>query len=146
MSTSWDEEEVKYKAVLLPNGTALAGVYDFNAGNPMTPAYTWYNLSANSTGYPRNPCGITIAETANRVILEVVTTTGQIFETSCDVDRGEPEKLECPAIQPWTPAVPQPPGSTPPPPLAKRVPGTVASADKGNGNGKGLAKSGPRRR
>ncbi|RST06167.1 collagen-like protein [Streptomyces sp. WAC07149] len=122
VSTSWDEDEVKYKAVLLPNGTALAGVYDFNAPNPMRPAYTWYNLSGNSTGYPPNPCGITIAETGNDVIVEVVTTTGEIYETTCAVERGEPDHLVCPTQRVWTPAVPQPPGSTPPP-LAKKLPG-----------------------
>ncbi|WP_405978935.1 hypothetical protein [Streptomyces sp. NBC_00158] len=139
MSTSWDESEVKYKAVLLPNGTALAGVYDFNANNPTQPAFTWYNLSGNSTGYPPNPCGITIAETGNDVIVEVVTTTGEIYETTCTVARGEPDLLVCPTTRIWTAAVPQPPGSTPPPPLAKRVPGAAAST------GKGPAKSGQRR-
>ncbi|EFL17286.1 collagen-like protein [Streptomyces sp. C] len=119
VSTSWDENEVKYKAVLLPNGTALAGVYDFNANNPTQPAYTWYNLSGNSTGYPPNPCGITIAETSNEVIVEVVTTTGEIYETTCPVVRGEPDLLACPTTRIWNAAVPQPPGSTPPPPLAK---------------------------
>lgn len=116
ISTSWDEEEVKYKAVLAPNGTAWAGVYDFDADNlpapGIQPAFTWYNLSTPSTTYPSNPCGITIAETANTVIVEVVTTTGQVYETTCDVDRGEPDLLDCPTPRVWTPAIPQPPGTT----------------------------------
>ncbi|MFD9336262.1 hypothetical protein ACFWBF_17900 [Streptomyces sp. NPDC060028] len=113
ISTSWDEAEVKYKAVLAPNGTAWAGVYDFNAPNPMVPAFTWYDLTTGATNYPASPCGITIAETSNRVIVEVVTTGGQVFETTCPVTRGEPDRLACPNPVVWTPANPQPPGTTP---------------------------------
>ncbi len=108
VATSWDEQEVKYKAVLTPDGTAYAGVYDFNAPNPDEPAYTWYDLTDGAVGYPENPCGISIAETMNEVIVEVVTTEGEVYETSCEVDRGEPDLLDCSDPVVWTPASPQP--------------------------------------
>ncbi|WP_079168955.1 hypothetical protein [Streptomyces sp. CC210A] len=137
VATSWDEQEVKYKAVLTPDGTAWAGVYDFDAPNPDEPAYTWYDLTDGAVGYPENPCGISIAETMNDVIVEVVTTEGEVYETSCPVVRGEPDTLDCSDPVVWTPASPQP-GEE----VAARsapVPGAgPVAADKG------LAKSGRR--
>ncbi|MFF5704657.1 hypothetical protein ACFY7H_19445 [Streptomyces sp. NPDC012794] len=142
ISTSWDEEEVKYKAVLAPNGTVWAGVYDFNAENPTVPgtgpAYTWYNLTAGSPTFPANPCGVTIAETANRVIVEVLTTAGTVFETECAVNRGEPDTLSCPSPVVWTPANPQP--GAPLPPLNRKTP--LKPSHVGPDFDKGLTKTG----
>ncbi|WP_129593308.1 hypothetical protein [Streptomyces sp. C] len=137
ISTSWDEAEVKYKAVL-SNGIVYAGVYDFNAPNPVNPAYTWYNLTTGSTNFPPNPCGVTIAETANRVIVEVLTTAGTVFETECAVDRGEPDRLVCPTPVVWTPASPQPGTPPPPPPLNRSA--TVEPSAVGPEMDKGLTK------
>ncbi|MEU3062684.1 hypothetical protein AB0P12_13930 [Streptomyces subrutilus] len=51
-----------------------------------TSAYTWRDLTrAGTPGYPRNACGVAVKLDAGRVYVKVLTTAGDIYETSCTV-------------------------------------------------------------
>ncbi|MFD3872811.1 hypothetical protein [Streptomyces sp. NPDC058623] len=50
----------------------------------LTGAYTWRNLTLPVTpGYPRNTCSVGIKLNGERVHVKVLTTNGDLYETSC---------------------------------------------------------------
>lgn len=49
-----------------------------------TGAYIWRDLTGRTTpGYPRNACGVAVKLDTGRVYVKVLTTTGDVYETSC---------------------------------------------------------------
>ncbi|KJY23564.1 hypothetical protein VR43_00495 [Streptomyces sp. NRRL S-104] len=76
--------------------------------------WIWYDLTTNEEGdYPTGACGVSIGHQANRLVIEVITVGGEIWETFCDVNPGTPDQLECDGV--WNDAVPQPNPGDPPP-------------------------------
>ncbi|MFJ3835213.1 hypothetical protein ACWGHM_16085 [Streptomyces sp. NPDC054904] len=50
----------------------------------LTGAYTWRDLTLPVTpGYPRNTCSVGVKLAGERVYVKVLTTAGDIYETSC---------------------------------------------------------------
>ncbi|MCX5377795.1 hypothetical protein [Streptomyces sp. NBC_00091] len=108
----------------LNNGTAYVGFR-----NTTNAAYTWYDLTdpVEHPNYPENACSISVAGldseaefVQENVAIEVQTTTGEIWETRCDVllnFRADIEGLDCvggendefgPWVQQTTPTVGDP--------------------------------------
>ncbi|MEV8532305.1 hypothetical protein [Streptomyces sp. NPDC051211] len=108
-----DNNDREFKAVLPGDGNAYAGIREVQ--NVTVGPWTWYDLTLNPQGrFPSGACAISIGHQANRLVIEVVTTGGVIWETFCNVDPGENE-LECDGV--WDdPAVQPNPGDPPPPP------------------------------
>lgn len=77
--------------VVIADGHAYAGAWDKKAKNVV-----WQKLSDNK-GYPARACDVTLSEQRNNVWIKVITTDGQVHETSC-VSPGK--KLIC--AKPWT--------------------------------------------
>ncbi|WP_078864583.1 hypothetical protein [Streptomyces roseus] len=94
------------KAVLSETIT-YAGIRDLT---PSPTNWRWYDLTDTGDTYPADACAVSISSQANIVNIEVLTTGGDIWETSCTINPGTPDALTCNEV--WTPATPQPtPGS-----------------------------------
>ncbi|MFD9368632.1 hypothetical protein ACFWA6_13110 [Streptomyces sp. NPDC060020] len=101
-----DNNDREFKAVLPGDGNAYAGIRELSMGGTVVGAWSWYDLTTNPLGrYPEDACAISIGHQANRLVIEVVTRGGVIWETFCDVNTG-PNTLTCnrlwnrPMIQP----------------------------------------------
>ncbi|MFE9562668.1 hypothetical protein ACFYM0_16360 [Streptomyces sp. NPDC006487] len=90
------------KAVLSA-GVTYAGIRDLQ---PTVTAWRWYDLTTTGDTYPEDACAVSISEQANIVNVEVLTTGGLVYETSCDIDTGTPDALVCTGV--WAAASPQP--------------------------------------
>ncbi|WP_214947437.1 hypothetical protein [Streptomyces sp. ISL-43] len=76
------------------NGIAYVGIRGI--GTPPT-NFDWHNLTnpARNPNYPSGvACGIAVDEHSNGANIEVSTTTGQVWETFCEVDNPTPS-LNC---------------------------------------------------
>ncbi|MFE4632317.1 hypothetical protein ACFRJ1_02905 [Streptomyces sp. NPDC056773] len=68
----------EYSAALT-RGRAFVGYRPSLTGTPI-----WRDLTGAVTpGYPRNACSIAVKLAAGRVYVKVLTTTGDLYETSC---------------------------------------------------------------
>ncbi|WP_051806851.1 collagen-like protein [Streptomyces sp. NRRL F-2664] len=102
-----DNADREFKAVIPGDGNTYAGVRELSAGGATVGPWIWYDLTTNPMGnYPAGACGVAISHQANRLAVEVVTQTGQIWETFCTVNPGTPDTLTCNGV--WTLDVPQP--------------------------------------
>ncbi|AWZ04074.1 MULTISPECIES: collagen-like protein [unclassified Streptomyces] len=90
------------KAVLSA-GVTYAGIRDLQ---PNVTPWRWYDLTTTGETYPEDACAVSISEQANIVNVEVLTTGGLVYETSCDIDPGTPDALVCTGV--WAAASPQP--------------------------------------
>ncbi|NUR42981.1 MAG: hypothetical protein HOV73_23130, partial [Streptomyces sp.] len=98
-----DENNFELRAVLSPATDsdpitrAYAGIRDLQ---PNPGSYLWTDLSGLDD-YPSDACGISIAQqalgggTEGDVNIDVITTTGAIWETTCDVNNGDAPTLTC---------------------------------------------------
>ncbi|MET9320006.1 hypothetical protein ABZX75_07390 [Streptomyces sp. NPDC003038] len=104
-------QEVK---AVLDRGTAFAGIRSLT---PSPSDYIWYDLTDNNgpnpsedPTYPAGACAISIAAQANNVSIEVLTTGGALYETTCDPQNVMgTDTLVCTEI--WTLVDPGPNGS-----------------------------------
>ncbi|RFC72594.1 hypothetical protein DXZ75_37385 [Streptomyces sp. AcE210] len=95
---------------------AYAGIHDLTGTDPNP--WVWYDLTDDSPvggAFPEGACGISIAQQANDITIEVLTTSGLVYETECDVDTGNPLGLDC--TESWAPITDQPSAGDPPPTL-----------------------------
>ncbi|MFD9126045.1 hypothetical protein [Kitasatospora sp. NPDC059571] len=70
---------------------------------PPSQAY-WVDLSGN-TGYPgTSVCGVAVADHGNDLFVRTVTTSGALYETSCNEAGGMPANLVC--NNAWVPILP----------------------------------------
>ncbi|MGY1582608.1 hypothetical protein [Streptomyces sp. MN13] len=90
----------QYTGVIDPDSDISVGTRDLQ---PNPGAYTWSDLSDNQ-GAPENACDITVTVQGNTLNVQVITTTGTVLETFCNVPGNQ---LVCNA--PWTAVNPQPP-------------------------------------
>lgn len=68
----------EYSAALT-RGKAFVGYRPSSTG-----AYIWRDLTGSTTpGYPRNACGVAVKLDSGRVYVKVLTTAGDVYETSC---------------------------------------------------------------
>ncbi|MFF5447225.1 hypothetical protein [Streptomyces sp. NPDC012888] len=92
------------KAVLVDRVTYV-GIRDIQGGfvnnDNLTP-WSWHNLTrAPHTGYPPDACSVSIAAQAGVVSVEVLTDSGEVWETICFVvNEGDPQtprqfELDC---------------------------------------------------
>ncbi|MFG2974802.1 hypothetical protein ACGFYY_17675 [Streptomyces sp. NPDC048331] len=115
-----DNNDREFKAVVPGDGNTYAGIRELSNGGATVGPWTWYDLTFNPTGgYPADACGVSIGHQANRLVIEVVTETGLIYETFCTVQPG-PGTLTCNGV--WNLDNPQPePGD----PAQRRGPATA---------------------
>ncbi|MFJ6047260.1 hypothetical protein [Streptomyces sp. NPDC092307] len=105
----WDNNAREFRSTLPGDGNAYAGIRRLAGPNAGT--WVWYDLTTNPQGqYPDGACGISIGDQANVLAIEVVTTAGVIWETSCDVNTG-PGTLSCDGV--WSPLTLQPDANDP---------------------------------
>ncbi|QOV46255.1 hypothetical protein [Streptomyces chromofuscus] len=97
---SYNRGSQQYTGVIDDEGDISVGMRTLQ---PDPGSYTWSNLSDNANA-PDNACDITVSEQGNTLNVQVITTTGTVVETFCNVPGNE---LECTA--PWTAVTPQPP-------------------------------------
>ncbi|MEV4193398.1 hypothetical protein [Streptomyces toxytricini] len=90
------------KAVLSDTVT-YAGIRDLT---PAPTPWRWYDLTDTGETYPTDACAVSVSSQANIVNIEVLTTGGEIYETSCTINPGTPDALTCNEV--WTAANPQP--------------------------------------
>ncbi|MEV6582151.1 hypothetical protein AB0M92_28730 [Streptomyces sp. NPDC051582] len=90
------------KAVLSETIT-YAGIRDLT---PNRTNWRWYDLTDTGETYPTDACAVSVSSQANIVNIEVLTTGGDIWETTCTIDPGTPDALVCNEV--WTQANPQP--------------------------------------
>ncbi|MGN9792315.1 hypothetical protein ACTMTU_14630 [Streptomyces sp. OZ13] len=104
---------VDLKAVL-SDDVAYAGIRNLTGTEPGP--FIWYDLTDDpGTGFPPNPCAISIASQTNAaggVSIQVLTTEGEVFETTCEVGvPGDPFVLDCDEV--WTELTTPTPGDPP---------------------------------
>ncbi|MBO4205205.1 hypothetical protein GSF22_04155 [Micromonospora echinofusca] len=69
-------------SAVVSDGVTYAGRRDLQ---PTEGAYTWLDLS-NNDGYPgATVCGVAISSQGNDAWVKVLTTTGEVWQTHCDV-------------------------------------------------------------
>ncbi|MEU0086863.1 hypothetical protein [Streptomyces sp. NPDC006274] len=90
---------MEYKAVL-HDGVACAGVRDLR---PDVGDVIWYDLTDGAgSNFPEGACSISIGSQSNAegaVSIEVLTTDGEVWETVCSRNPGNPITLTCDS--PW---------------------------------------------
>ncbi|MEV8535236.1 hypothetical protein [Streptomyces sp. NPDC051211] len=91
---------------MLVNRVTYVGIRDIQGGlvnnNNLTP-WSWHNLTRlpQHPDYPRDACSVSIAAQAGVVSIEVLTDSGQVWETICFVvNEGNPQtprtfELDC---------------------------------------------------
>ncbi|MFD6972233.1 hypothetical protein [Streptomyces sp. NPDC059979] len=100
----WDNNAREFRAALPGDTNAYAGIRRLTG--PEAGSWLWYDLTTNDTGqFPDGACSISIGHQANTLAIDVVTTEGVIWETSCDVNPG-PGTLTCDGV--WSPITTQP--------------------------------------
>ncbi|CAL9600553.1 hypothetical protein SUDANB105_05414 [Streptomyces sp. enrichment culture] len=97
---SYNRDSQQFTGVVDPDGDISVGSRSLQ---PTPGAYTWSDLSDNPNA-PGNPCDITVTVQGNTLNVQVITTTGRVVETFCDVPGTD---LVC--TSPWTAVTPQPP-------------------------------------
>ncbi|MFC0600397.1 hypothetical protein [Streptomyces palmae] len=114
------DPQFEIKAVLV-DGIAYAGIK--NLTGDVGREFTWYDLTDTpGGGYPANACAISVSEVAFAVKVQVVTTDGLLYETSCTKVTGPDgaDRLACDEI--WVRQVVPRPGD--PTPAAANVVGS----------------------
>ncbi|MEV7556363.1 hypothetical protein [Streptomyces sp. NPDC089795] len=105
----WDNNAREFRATLPGDGNAYAGIRRLAGPNAGT--WVWYDLTTNPTGrFPDGACGISIGHQANVLDIDVVTTAGVIWETTCTVNEGA-GTLTCGGV--WAPLTLQPDANDP---------------------------------
>ncbi|WP_326589174.1 hypothetical protein [Streptomyces sp. NBC_01294] len=100
----WDNNAREFRAALPGDTNAYAGIRRLTGPNAGT--WLWYDLTTNDAGqFPDGACSISIGHQANVLAIDVVTTEGVIWETSCDVNPGD-GTLTCDGV--WSPLTSQP--------------------------------------
>ncbi|WP_208545414.1 hypothetical protein [Streptomyces sp. Tu 2975] len=117
---------VDLKAVL-SDGVAYAGIRSLTGTEPGP--FIWYDLTDDpGTNYPDDACAISIASQTNAaggVSVQVLTTEGEVFETTCEVGvPGDPFALDCDEV--WEELSTPTPGDPP-------INGTAAALDRAPG-------------
>ncbi|NYV78955.1 hypothetical protein HW445_32190, partial [Streptomyces sp. UH6] len=101
------QEMYEAKAVV-SNGVAYAGIKNVTGG--VGRDFTWYDLTQTpGGGYPEGACGVSVSEVAHVVRIEVLTTDGGVYETSCDkiIGGDGSDQLDCDGV--WEPqTIPSP--------------------------------------
>ncbi len=114
IDSTQDSNRFELRAALTPPvmggpNRAYAGVRDLTGDDPGP--FLWTDLTGNDN-YPQNACGISVEghaqgdQTEGDMRIDVITTTGQVYETTCGVNLGENITLTC--DDPWALITSQP--------------------------------------
>ncbi|MGW7357157.1 hypothetical protein ACWGI0_11095 [Streptomyces sp. NPDC054802] len=86
------DEEVR---AVTYHGQTFAGIRNLT---PDATPFVWSDLSDNAN-YPEGACSVAITSQDGNVSVDVLTKTGEIWQTECTITQGVPDALACGA--PW---------------------------------------------
>ncbi|MFJ9829266.1 hypothetical protein ACIRSU_33550 [Streptomyces sp. NPDC101160] len=91
---------------VISDGITYAGIRKIH---PSVGEFTWYDLTDGDPkgSYPTNACSVSVGDHANGTSIQVLTTTGKVYETVCTVNPNT-DTLACDEV--WTPLTSPSPG------------------------------------